>query len=92
MKFNPLTQKLYTDSGELVKEMYCPYNVSWEQMKSVHSAGRKCDRCNHVVHDTKSLSEDEILQMVQQNPKICFKIDLNQNNLKIITDGLIQQR
>jgi hypothetical protein len=31
--------------------------------------------------DTKFLSDDELQNMVKQNPNTCLKIDLNQNKL-----------
>lgn len=87
MKFDPINKKVYTDAGEFVKQMHCPYKMQWDQLEAVGGAHRKCSKCDHLIVDTGVMSDDELLKMVRDNPDTCLKIDLNQSNLNIIING-----
>jgi hypothetical protein len=89
MQFNPIKKTVYTDAGEFVKQMHCPYKMQWDQLEAAGGAYRKCSNCNHLIVDTGALSDHELLEMVRQQPDTCLKIDLNQPNLKIINHGSI---
>lgn len=92
MKFDPLTKDIYTDKGEFVKTMNCPYKMSWDKLEVINSNLRKCANCDYLIVDTKDQTDDELLKMVRQNPDTCFKIDLNQHNIKIISNGILEQK
>ena len=92
MKFDPITKEIYTDKDEFVKTMNCPYKVTWDKLENTNSIFRKCENCNHFIVDTENLTDDDLLKMVIQNPDTCLKIDLNQNNLKIISNGILGQK
>jgi hypothetical protein len=92
MKFNPLTKEIYTDKGEFVKTMNCPYKMNWDNLETTIINMRKCANCDHLIVDTEVLTDDELLKMVRQNPDICLKIDLNQQNIKIVTNGVLGKK
>ena len=92
MKFNPITKDIYTDKDEFVKRMNCPYKMSWDNLEATNSTLRKCANCDHVIVDTEVLTDNEILKMVKQNSDTCLKIDLNQQNIKIVTNGILGQK
>lgn len=92
MKFNPLTKDIYTDKGEFIKTMNCRYKMNWDNFEEGNLTSRKCAICEHLITDTKNFSDEEMLNIVQQNPDICLKIDLNQNNIKIISNGILEQK
>lgn len=92
MKFDPLTKKVYSDKDEFVKTMNCPYKMSWDQLEVTNSSFRKCSSCDHLIVDTEGLSDDQLLKIVRQNPETCLKIDLNQQNVKIISNGFWTQK
>jgi hypothetical protein len=92
MKFDPLTKNIYSDNDEFVKTMNCPYKMSWDQLEVTNSSFRKCSNCDHFIVDTEGLSDDQLLNIVRQNPETCLKIDLNQQNLKIISNGFWKQK
>ena len=92
MKFNPLTKEIYTDKGEFVKTMNCPYKMSWDNLETTIINMRKCANCDHLIVDTEVLTDDELFKMVRQNPTICLKIDLNQQNVKIVTNGILGKK
>lgn len=87
MKFNPITSEVFTDEDKFLKKLFCPYNVDWDELeKTSNSTFRKCTNCDHLIVDTSFLTDDELLSMIKQNPKTCLKIDLNQHNLKIVSN------
>ena len=92
MKFDPITKDIYTDKDEFVKRMNCPYKMNWENLEVTNSTLRKCANCDHLIVDTETLTDDELLKMVRQNPKTCLKIDLNQHNIKITANGILGQK
>jgi hypothetical protein len=92
MKFNPLTKDIYTDKDEFVKTLNCPYKISWDKLETTNSTLRKCTICNHSIIDTESITDDDLLKIVTQNPDTCLKIDLNQFNIKIISNGILGQK
>ena len=87
MKFDPLTKNIYTDNDEFVKTMNCPYKMSWDNLEATNSTMRKCSICDHLIIDTEYISDDDLLNLVAENPDTCLKIDLHQHNIKIITNG-----
>jgi hypothetical protein len=84
MKFNPITQDLYTDAGMFLKKLNCKFDVSWDHMEPMRNNSRKCANCKHPVYNTENVSDSELLELFQQSPKACLKIDLNQANVKIV--------
>jgi hypothetical protein len=92
MKFNPLTKDIYTDKDEFVKTLNCPYKINWDKLETTNSTLRKCTICNHSIVDTEGITDDDLLKIVTQNPDTCLKIDLNQFNIKIISNGILGQK
>lgn len=92
MKFDPLTKDIYTDKGVFIKTMNCPYKMTWDNLEITNSTMRKCTNCDHLIVDTESISDEDLLKIVRQNPETCLKIDLNQHNLKIVSNGILGQK
>jgi hypothetical protein len=92
MKFDPITKDIYTDKDEFVKKMNCPYKMSWDNLETTNSTLRKCANCDHLIVDTEVLTDDDLLEIIRQNPDTCLKIDLNQHNIKIISNGILGQK
>ena len=84
MKFNPITNNLYTNEGEFLKKLYCPYDISLDELKEVDKVHSLCAKCNHIVLDSAFLKEDKIKLIFKQNKKTCLKLDFNQENVDII--------
>lgn len=92
MKFNPLTKEIHTDKGEFIKRLNCPYKMNWDNLEVTHSTSRKCANCDHLIVDTEFLSDDDLLSMVRQNLDTCLKVDLNQKNIIIVSNGIHGQK
>lgn len=86
MKFNPITNKLYTDDGKLIKQMYCPYvDLKWNDLASMdNSLNRFCAICESSVVETKDFGDDALWNLLQEKPDTCLKVDMNQKNIRII--------
>jgi hypothetical protein len=87
VKYDPINKEVYTDKGEFVKRLFCPYKINWDQLAVTSGNNRTCTTCNHLIIDTAYVSDDELLQMLQQNPNTCLKLELNQPNLTVIVNG-----
>jgi hypothetical protein len=52
MKFNPRTQRLFTNEGRLIKRMHCPLRIDWAKLEMTSDpASRRCGICQHKVSD-----------------------------------------
>lgn len=92
MKFDPIKKELFTENGEFIKKMNCPYKVNWDNLEKSNSLSRRCLNCDQQIVDTEHLSDDALLIMMRENPNTCLKINLNQNNIKVITSGFVEKK
>jgi hypothetical protein len=92
MRFDPITKEVYSNNGEFIKKMHCPYKINWDNLEATSATSRKCWNCDHHIIDTQYKSDDELLHLVNQNPDTCLKLDLNQHNLQIISNGILEQK
>ena len=87
MKFNPMTNTLFTDEGKLIKKMYCPYAavLHWDDLSTINgSVDRYCDICESNVIETKYFDDDTLFELLQREPNTCMKIDPDQDNVRIV--------
>ena len=94
MKFNPRTKEIFTDNGHLIKRLDCPYKIKWENLiaEKGNPKIKLCLNCNHPIIDTANFNDYELLGLIEQKPNTCLKVDLNQNNLKVISNGIREQK
>ena len=86
MKFNPITKTLYTDNGQLIKKMHCPYpSLKWSDLSSIDgSIDKLCSICESNILDTKEYSDEALLKQLMKEPDTCLKLDFNQENIRIV--------
>ncbi len=84
MIFNLKTNSLYTDNGELIKKLGCPFKIEWDDLKAVGKRKRRCEKCTHLILDSGQFSDEELLSILRDNPTTCLMVDFNQTNLSII--------
>lgn len=93
MKFNPLTKEIYCDNGQFIKQLNCPFKIDWEDLVLTQQPSKRiCDRCNHEIIDSASLDDQTLIDLVKRHPDTCLKIDLNQTNLTIFTNGFMESK
>jgi hypothetical protein len=84
MKYNPISQELYTDAGTFLKQLHCPLAKRWEQLGPTSDVQAKtCSTCNKPVYDTSLLMDSELQNMLINAPETCLKVELEQSNLTI---------
>lgn len=85
MQFNPQTQTLFTDQGEVIKRLHCPYRKRWHQLRMLlGSPHRSCSTCERTVLDTAKLTEDEVVALVRSDPHTCLLVRADQDNVTIL--------
>ena len=86
MKFNPITNTLYTDDNKLIKKMYCPYtSLKWNDLSSIEgSMDRFCAICESNVVATVEMEDEALWKLLQDQPSTCLKVDWNQENVRIV--------
>jgi hypothetical protein len=90
MKYNTLTETLFTNNHTLIKTLNCPLNKQWahlnqagEDIQTFTLKGKVCDECRRIVLDTSLLKEEEVQQFVLSDPHTCLKVNLDQINITI---------
>ena len=85
MKFNPITRRLFSDDGELIKRLHCPYGMGWAGLESTADPSvSTCAICERGIKDTDGMSDTAVRQLVRENPSACLKIALNQDNIRVV--------
>lgn len=85
MKINPISKKLYTDSDVLIKKLHCPYRFKWGDLSRTPESGvRCCDVCDKSVYETKNMSDNEVVSLVQKDSSVCLKVDINSSNISVV--------
>ena len=89
MKFNPISREVFTDQGKFLKKLDCPYQMNWESMAKTAENQRICKVCERSVLDTEKLTDSKLSAILAEDPTTCLKINLDQHNLTLVSDGLI---
>jgi hypothetical protein len=90
MILNPITNELFLDTGILIKKLECPYKIVWKDLEVINKVSRNCSVCDHHILDTAFFNDEELLDRVSKNPATCLKINVNQENLKILPTGYVK--
>ena len=82
MIFKESTGDLFTQAGVFIKRVYCPKGPAAFGLLSVDRHGRLgCRGCSRRIHDTRLMSEAEVVALVEADPKACLL--LNRANLTL---------
>lgn len=84
MKIDPSNLSVYTDEGEFLKVLHCPHKQKWQDMKPSGTKARLCEVCEHKVHDTSTMSDHDLVELMKTNPEACLMISPTQSNCTII--------
>ena len=89
MKYNPITQNLYTNDMIFIKQLSCPYNINWEMLPENNDKKKRfCSLCQDYVYDTNGLSDMKVIDMVKNKQNICLMLSYTQKNIEIgLYDG-----
>ena len=94
MHFNPNTKEIFTDNGNLIKQLNCPYKMNWEDLITIDNLPfvRQCSNCDHRIIDTAYYNDTELLELVQKNTDTCLRVDLQQKNIKLISNAMVEKK
>jgi hypothetical protein len=84
MQFNPVTQALTTDAGELIKVLHCPVKLPKVMLPQPNSPHYLCSSCEHRVLNTATMTEEEVVAAVQEDPHTCLRVTAFQDNLTVL--------
>lgn len=86
MKFNPIKRILYTEEGQLIKKLDCPFTISAKEdsPKSGTQYYTLCKICSQQLIDTSTWSDAELLEYTEKHPTVCLKVDPKQKNVRIV--------
>lgn len=85
MILNKNTKELFTDDGDLIKKLHCPFQKQWAELEKTQSSlARLCNSCGKPVLDTQYFSDNELSKLVKENPETCLRINSRQSNLTSI--------
>jgi hypothetical protein len=89
MKFNPVSNNLYSDDGDFLKTLYCPKNLSRVELLQSNSPNiNYCKLCNETVLDTSSLSDAIVSEILKRDRDQCVLLTLEQDNISVILNDL----
>lgn len=85
MKFDPITNTLYTNEGTFIKKMSCPLKIDWNDLTISKKVPykRDCSACNHQIIDTRYFSDNELIEIMKADPTTCLKVEFDQTNIEI---------
>ena len=92
MKIDPSDDSLYTDSGEFLKTLHCPFSKRWELMKPDNPGVRTCDTCSRRVHDTSPMTDAELIALLHHDPEACLMVSPLQKNCTVVPIGKQKKR
>ena len=85
MKFNPISRRLFTNDGVIIKQLFCAKRVTAESLIPTADAAKfSCLHCTHPIVDTAQFSDDALRTLLTVQPTTCLKLDFAQPNLTII--------
>ncbi len=86
LEFDPIHGTLRDANGRVLKNLGCPKLKSWDSLLASSNTGamkRHCDSCDKSVTDTAHLTYEEVVDAVKQDPNVCFRVCLEQNNIEV---------
>lgn len=83
MRYDPRSQQLYTDNGQLIKKLNCPQNNP--QLRWV-SGKLRCKDCSRKIEQAHLLTELDLLQLMQSQPETCLLVAHGAGTIQIEED------
>lgn len=84
MQFDPRTNELFTDDGTFVRRLHCPRQAEWDELQVVPRAGeRHCVDCRRPVFDTATMTDAELIALMEWQPAACLAVSPKQQNCTV---------
>jgi len=86
MIFDQITGALYSDKGEFIKTVYCPFALRSNQLSRISATteDRLCIHCKKTVHSIDGMSDFEAMEMITQDDSACIFATTNAKNITFL--------
>ncbi len=93
LRFDPSSRRLSKPDGTVLKEMCCPLEKQWDDLRPGDTdLTRHCVSCHKRVVNTAGLDPDQVHLLVRYDPEVCLYIDVAHGNLAIRVDDAPPER
>jgi len=75
MKYNLASRSLYTDQGQLLKVLACPFVAQELKLQRTGPAKVNCRQCDRSVLMVHYYSEQDLQALLQKEPETCLLVD-----------------
>jgi len=83
LKYSVFTKNLYSESGQLLKTLDCPYHKRWKAFLPISASSRQRETCPKFVANTQSMSTQEIERLLAQ---VEFVLDEDSNQFVAVVN------
>jgi len=85
MLFKFTTKELFSNKGDFIKKLHCPFHIKWQELNDFKGVTNKaCNICKKTIYNSINMSDQQIIDLVARDSEACLKISLNQNNIKTV--------
>ncbi len=86
--YDEKTSSLYSPDGKLLKEIFCPKAVKWNQLIADDPSDRSrgCNLCSERIINLDVIDPIEAELMIEENNDICVYASKNSNNVIFLKD------
>ena len=87
MIYNLNSSELFTNDGDFIKKIHCPYKNKDYHINPVNKEEYSCNKCSNSILITKGKTDKEIKNWVnKKGSHACLAIAWDDPNLQIIED------
>jgi hypothetical protein len=81
-----VNNKIFTDEGQYLKSLDCPYKYNELSINGLHTNAPDCVNCNKTIVNTDFVTENQLMALIDADNDICllinqcnpmFKIEIN---------------
>ena len=85
MRFDQESRILRTDGGRFLKQLFCPLEKRWSELKPVDGDDRRriCESCAKQVINLEGMSDDEVEQLMDDDDETCVMVPFGAANITI---------
>lgn len=87
MYYDANTRQLRTADHRLIKTLHCPYKSEALNLYYKDARTLSCDHCHHQVLIAHQHGEQELKQVLEQNPDTCLLVDVRYISERPSSDG-----
>ena len=76
MTLKIVDNNIYDQDQVWLKKIDCPKAARLLDMQVLSLKTSHCSLCDHVIHDTDFMSENDIVDLLREDPQACLKISI----------------